>query len=119
MKIYFAENPTVEDSLFLAELSEELREAHLEVQEQTVTVKGAKGDLVITLQLITALMVTINTAITVVKFVLDGKPKYSMVLKIGNKTFSAENIPKEQYEEELKKAELNADEIEIKIEKKK
>jgi hypothetical protein len=115
-KISFSIAPTQEDSLALIRLQELISgNSTLKVNVESEKIEGAKGDLANTLEVIGVVFTGISTLIDIIEFWQSQYPKYSVTMKLGDDTFSKEDISKEEFEKDLIEAKNKQEQMHITI----
>lgn len=115
-KISFAHLPSEEDSLALIRLKELIIDnSALKVEVESEKIEGAKGDLATTLEIIGVVFTGISTIIDVLEFWQSQNPKYSITMKVGDTTFSKEDISKKEFEKDFNEAKNKQEQMQITI----
>lgn len=115
-KISFSNVPNQEDSLALIRLQELISDnSTLKVKVESEKIEGAKGDLATTLEIIGVVFTGISTLLDIIEFWQSQYPKYSVTMKLGDNTFSKENISKKEFENDFTEAQNKQEQMQITI----
>ncbi len=105
MNIRLNFDPTISDSDAIIDLNNLIKsETNITSELVKKEILDSKGDLSVAIDIISLLLTSVSTFITVLEYWNNKYPKYSLTVKVGEATFNKENLSKQEFEDEIKKA---------------